>query len=169
MTVQPTIRAATADDTAAIQWALYEALAWNLDRELPPSEAVLAHPEAARYHESWGRPGDIGVIASANNETIGVAYCRLFTDTNHGHGYVDEQTPEVAIAVRHGFRGTGLGTRLMNALADAARREGFEQLSLSVDTNNPASRLYERLGYRQLSADSAGIRMLVKLTSPTNH
>ena len=57
----------------------------------------------------------------------------------------------------------------MNALADAARREGFEQLSLSVDTNNPASRLYERLGYRQLSADGAGMRMLVKLTSPTDH
>jgi GNAT superfamily N-acetyltransferase len=154
----------TDGDVDLIRWALYEALAWNPKRELPARDAVLAHPEASRYHVGWGRRGDIGVVATADDETVGVAYCRLFTDADHGHGFVDDRTPEVAVAVRDGWRGTGLGTRLMNRLANAARTAGFQRLSLSVDTDNPARRLYERLGYREVSVDDGGVRMLLELS-----
>jgi GNAT superfamily N-acetyltransferase len=159
-------RPADEEDAAEIRWGLYEALAWNPALELPPRDAVLAHPEAARYHQDWGRAGDVGVIASVDGETVGVAYCRLFNDGDHGHGYVDERTPEVAVAVRDGWRGSGLGGRLMNELAAAAADAGYSQLSLSVDSANPARRLYERLGYRELTVDEHGVRMLLELSRP---
>jgi ribosomal protein S18 acetylase RimI-like enzyme len=162
MSTQTSFRRASADDAEHIRWALYEALAWNPERELPAPEATLEHPEAARYHRDWGRPGDVGVIASAGDAVVGVAYCRLFTEADHGHGYVDDETPEVAVAVRAGWRGTGLGTRLLQDLAVAASEQGFARLSLSVDTDNPAWRLYERLGYRALTADDSGVRMLLE-------
>ena len=165
MSTQTSFRRAGADDAAYIRWALYEALAWNPERELPPAEATLEHPEAARYHHGWGRPGDLGVIARVGDTVVGVAYCRLFTEADHGHGYVDDRTPEVAIAVRDGWRGTGLGRRLLQDLAATARQHGFLRLSLSVDVHNPARRLYERLGYRTLSDDDSGVRMLVELDS----
>jgi GNAT superfamily N-acetyltransferase len=161
------VREATSEDVEAIRWALYAALDWSPARELPPFEFVMAHPEAERYHRDWGRPGDLGVIAETDGELVGVAYCRLFTEDDHGHGYVDERTPEVAVAVRDGHRGEGVGRLLMTALADLAARNGVEQLSLSVDTANPARRLYERLGYRQLSEDDDGVRMLVELGQRT--
>jgi hypothetical protein len=44
-----------------------------------------------------------------------------------------------------------------------ARAAGIPRLSLSVDTGNPARKLYERLGYRQLSVDDAGVRMVLDL------
>jgi GNAT superfamily N-acetyltransferase len=157
------LREANADDVEHVKWALYTALAWNPERRLPPPEITLEHPEAARYHRGWGRPGDFGVIATVDGQAVGVAYCRLFTDDDHGHGYVDDRTPEVAVAVRDGHRGRGLGARLLEHLADVTRSEGFKRLSLSVDAANPARRLYERLGYRELAVDEAGVRMTLEL------
>jgi GNAT superfamily N-acetyltransferase len=156
-------RRAGRDDVEAIRWALYTALAWNPERRLPPFEVVMRHPEAERYHRDWGRPGDLGVIASHVDELAGVAYCRLFTEEDHGHGYVDDETPEVAIAVGDGHRGSGVGTCLLRELADLARDNGFSRLSLSVDPQNPARRLYERLGYSPIDSDEDGIRMLTEL------
>jgi GNAT superfamily N-acetyltransferase len=158
-----TIREATAADDAAIRWALFAALDWTPKHRLPPFEAVMEHPEAARYHRDWGRPGDLGVIAQAGDELVGVAYCRLFTEEDHGQGYVDAETPEVAVAVRDGHRGTGVGAALLTAVADLARTRGVEQLSLSVAAENPARRLYERLGYRELREVGDGILMLLDL------
>jgi GNAT superfamily N-acetyltransferase len=156
-------RPAGPDDVEAIRWALYAALAWNPVRRLPPFEVVMQHPEAERYHRGWGRAGDLGVIASLGDELVGVAYCRLFTHDDHGHGYVDDETPEVAIAVADGQRGRGVGTRLMCELGDLAQVNGVARLSLSVDSENPARRLYERLGYREVGRDHDGIRMLSEL------
>ena len=158
------LRAAGVDDVEHIRWALYTALAWNPQRRLPPLEVTLEHQEAARYHRGWGRRGDLGVVAELDGEVVGVAYCRLFTEADHGHGYVDNETPEVAVAVREGRRGRGLGARLMNALSERAHAAGFDRLSLSVAAENPARRLYERLGYRELANDEDGVRMVVELT-----
>jgi GNAT superfamily N-acetyltransferase len=151
------------EDLEHVRWALYAALAWTPARELPPPELTLQHPEAARYHLDWGRPGDFGVVAEADGEVVGVAYGRLFTEADHGHGYVDEETPEIAIAVREGRRGAGIGAVLLGELAAAAREAGVARLSLSVDAENPARRLYERVGYRTISEDESGARMVLDL------
>ena len=60
-------------------------------------------------------------------------------------------------------RGRGLGGWLLNELAQAAEAEGFTRLSLSVAADNPARRLYERLGYDEVSADESGLRMALEL------
>ena len=94
---------------------------------------------------------------------VGASSCRLFTAYDHGHGYVDDATPELAVAVWEGRCGEGIGTKLMAALEESARAAGFSQLSLSVDADNPARHLYERLGYEELTADDGGVRMLKQL------
>jgi ribosomal protein S18 acetylase RimI-like enzyme len=161
--VTATYRPATPADMEHVEWALYTALDWNPERELPPMAETLEHPEAARYHRDWGRPGDLGVIACDGDEVIGMAYCRLFTDEDHGYGYVDSNTPEVAIAVRDGSRGRGIGAELLTRLAAAAGAEGRERLSLSVEARNPARDLYERLGFRTVSIDGDAVRMVLDL------
>jgi len=147
-----------------VKWALYQAVSWNPDRKVPPLEALLGHPELLRYHRDWGRRGDLGVVAELDGRRAGVAFCRLFTRDDHGHGYVDQATPELAVSVEAAHRGHGIGARLMHELADRVRTAGFARLSLSVDTDNPARRLYERLGYRELDRDDGGIRMLLELS-----
>ena len=157
------LRALRADESEHVRWALFEAVTWDPERELPPFAVTIEHPELARYHREWGRAGDLGVVAVRGDEVVGVALARLFTEDDHGHGYVDEETPELAVAVAEGARGNGIGTRLLDELASAARRAGVHRLSLSVDSENPALRLYERLGYREVARDEDGVRMVLDL------
>ena len=157
------LRALRADESEHVRWALFEAVTWDPERELPPFAVTIEHPELARYHRGWGRTGDLGVVAERGEEVVGVALARLFTEDDHGHGYVDAETPELAVAVAEGARGNGIGTRLLDELATAARRAGMRRLSLSVDSENPALRLYERLGYREVARDEDGVRMVLDL------
>src|SRR5947209_20301944 len=74
----------------------------------------------ARYVNNWGRPGDAGLIAWENGP-IGAAWYRVFPASSPGFGFVDEQTPELTIAVVPSRRGSGLGGQLMEALLDRAQ------------------------------------------------
>jgi GNAT superfamily N-acetyltransferase len=119
----------------------------------PPKEQLLAFPQLTMFHEGWGRTGDTGLVAEEDGRLLGLAWYRFFTEQVHGEGYVDEQTPEVAVAVVDGQRGRGLGTALMDAIHARAREQRVEQISLSVDADNPAKRLYVRLGYLDVEGE----------------
>jgi len=157
------VRDLRADETPFLEQMLYSALAWRPDVELPPREWVLAHPQVVVFHAGWGRAGDVGLVAEEAGEPIGLAWYRFFTDAEHGEGYVDEATPELAIAVVDGYRGRGVGKLLMETIHARARADGVEQISLSVDRDNPARRLYERLGYVELEPDDENGRMVLRL------
>jgi dihydrolipoamide dehydrogenase len=101
----------------------------------------------ARYVDRWGRRGDTAVIAIEGYEAVGAAWYRLFTRAEPGYAFVDEQTPELTIAVLPALRGRGLGEQLLTALLERARRDGVETVSLSVEPGNRARKLYERHGF----------------------
>ena len=103
------------------------------------------------YVKAWGRPGDTAVIALVDGFPVGAAWFRLFSAASPGYGFVDEQTPELAVAVVPNARGKGVGSALLDALLERARTDGHEALSLSVDRHNEgAIALYEQYGFRQV-------------------
>jgi GNAT superfamily N-acetyltransferase len=157
------IRALESADANFLGVMLYEAVYWDPAKERLPTEFVLAHPALTIFHAGWGRPGDTGLVAEVDDYPAGVVWYRLFTDAEHGEGFVDEATPELAISVADGHRGQGIGGALMEAIHDRARAEGFERISLSVDADNPAKRLYARLGYVEYEPGDDLGRMTVTL------
>jgi GNAT superfamily N-acetyltransferase len=153
-------------DAAFLAEMLYEAVNWLDDgaEERPAMDAVLAVPENARYVESWGRPGDVAMYAlDFRDEPVGAAWYRTFTAAAPGYGYVADDVPELAIAVFPEFRGQHVGTLLMGALVARAERDGVRALSLSVNRENPAKRLYARLGFEVVGETDASLTMLQEL------
>jgi ribosomal protein S18 acetylase RimI-like enzyme len=55
-------------------------------------------------------------------------------------------------------RGQGVGTRLLEAIAEEARARGYREVRLDVVEENLRARaLYERLGYRPVARHSTGL------------
>jgi len=157
------IRDLRLDETPFLREMLYTALSWRPNVELPPREWVLEHPQVAPFHTAWGRDGDTGLVAEEEGMPCGLAWYRFFTEGEHGEGFVDAATPEVAVAVVDGMRGLGIGGMLMRAIHERARQTGVARLSLSVDPDNPARRLYLRLGYVDLEPADENGRMILEL------
>jgi ribosomal protein S18 acetylase RimI-like enzyme len=120
---------------------------------------ITAVPALARYVAGWGRPGDVGFVAD-DDASIGAAWWRRFDRDDPGYGFVDEATPELSIGVVEERRGQGVGTRLLAALVTEAERSALPALSLSVEPDNPAARLYERFGFRTVGVNGGSLTML---------
>jgi ribosomal protein S18 acetylase RimI-like enzyme len=158
------LRAGSPDDLLFLEEMLFEAFHWRADAPRPRLESVRGTPEFEKLLAGWGRPGDLAVIAlDEAGSRIGAAWCRRWTRETHSYGFVDEQTPELGIAVRGERRASGVGSALLAALLEAARASGARAISLSVDPANPARRLYERHGFRKVGEAGTSWTLLADL------
>jgi ribosomal protein S18 acetylase RimI-like enzyme len=151
------IRRAGAQDVPFLRDMLRHAYYW---RTVAEEETPLA-----AYVEAWGRPGDRAVVALEGANRVGAAWYRVFNSRRPGYGFVDERTPELTIAVVPSRRGKGYGHELLEALLEQARKDGFAAVSLSVDRENPAVKLYERYGFRKVAESEDAYTMKAELGS----
>jgi len=98
---------------------------------------------------------------------VGAAWVRLLPESDPGYGFVDAATPELCMGVVPAWRGRGVGSRLLQVLIEDARERGLTSLSLSVEPDNFARRLYERVGFRQVDEVSGSLTMLLGFRRPS--
>jgi len=116
-----------------------------------------------RYVAGWGRRGDDALVAIDEFQPVGAAWFRLFEADEPGYGFVDANTPELTIAIVPSRRGKGLGEQLLISLLDRAREEGYARISLSVEADNPAIRLYEQHGFTRVGDRAGALVMSAEL------
>ena len=140
------IRSLLLEDEPFLWEMLYQALYIPEGQSALPCEVIYL-PELACYVEGWGRKDDCDFLASdtVSGQPVGAVWVRLLVGENRGYGYVDNDTPELGIAVFPEYRGQGIGTQLLTHLFTSIY--GQSSISLSVSPNNPAVRLYERFGF----------------------
>lgn len=138
---------------------LYEAV--FQDKSAPPlPRSITRKPELRRYIEDFGgRNGDFCLAAEIEGRVISAVWCRLI----EGGGYAGGGAPELAISLLSGYRGCGIGTRLLRVFLDMLKKEGVAEISLSVQKANPAAELYLREGFFVVSETETEYVMTAKL------
>jgi lincosamide nucleotidyltransferase A/C/D/E len=143
------IRPSEATDLEVLREMLFYAARWRPGQENDSRESVLSDDHVARYFEGWGRPGDAAFVAEEHAQPVGAAWVRLFTRERPGYGFIDSTIPELSIAVV------------------PARQAGHRAVSLSVEVDNPALRLYERVGFKKVDQVGGSWTMRIDLSAGT--
>jgi ribosomal protein S18 acetylase RimI-like enzyme len=147
---------------------LFEAAFWRAGGARPSLEEGLARPELAKLVEGWGRPGDAALVAESRaGALVGAVWVRLWSAENHSYGFVAPDVPELGLAVRSDFRRQGVGARLLRALLELASEKGIRRVSLSVEPENPALQLYQRLGFHRVGGSGGAWTLIAE--APQRH
>src|SRR4029077_12418896 len=93
------LRPGGSQDVPFLRDMLRHAYYWRADEAFEDEEPL------SRYVNGWGRPGDAALVALEGPNPVGAAWYRLFTHEHPGFGYIDDSTPELAIAVVPSRRG----------------------------------------------------------------
>jgi ribosomal protein S18 acetylase RimI-like enzyme len=157
------IRRAEAASLPFLERMLFEAFFWDPEAARPAFDAFRSDPEFAKLLAGWGRRGDCAVIAEDRGEPIGAAWYRLWTPELHSYGFVDAETPELAIGIAPAHRSKRIGRSLLDSLVAEARREGHPALSLSVSPDNFARRLYESAGFVKVGESGTSFTLRLPL------
>ena len=145
------IRQLTAKDEPILWEMLYQGLASPGKEELPARD-IVHRPEFAHYVEGWGRAGDTGFVAHNKKDgmLLGAVWLRKMIDET-------DSPPELALVVTREHRRHGIGTALLTQLVRANPEEST--ILLSFVAGKPVLRLYERFGFKVVTAQPDAVVM----------
>lgn len=159
MNSAPVIREINQTEHFRLDDFLYEAIFIPEGTERPGRE-ILNIPEIKRYISDFGRFSDLCLVAETDGKLTGAIWVRIFTHNAKGFGYVDEETPELSMSVLPGYRGKGIGTELLSAMLERLKRLAYKQVSLSVDLDNYAFRMYKKFGFETVEIKEGSATMV---------
>ena len=129
----------------------------------PPDRSIVELPELSLYYDDFGSKADDYCLVAEDEGTVaGAAWVRIMND----YGHVDERTPSLAISVLKRYRGLGTGTQLLQALLEKLKSKGYESVSLAVQKENYAVRMYKQAGFKTISENDEEYIMVCGLGEP---
>lgn len=121
---------------------LYEAI-FIPEGIAPPPKSIIEKPELQVYIENFGKKDDYCLVAESHGKIIGAVWVRIMDD----YGHIDNNIPSLAISLYKNFRGRKIGTTLLENMLLLLKSEGYEKVSLSVQKENYAYRMYIKSGF----------------------
>ena len=147
------------DEYGLLKLFTYEAIFIPEGSE-PPDRSIIELPELSLYYEAFGsKAADLCIVAEDEGDVVGAVWTRIMDD----YGHIDDHTPSLAISLIREYRGKGIGTKLLGKLLDQLKHNGYERVSLSVQKENYAVRMYEHAGFRTISENDEEFIMVCAL------
>ena len=104
---------------------------------------------------------DKALIAEVDGNIVGAIWARIMKD----YGHIDENTPSLAMSVLKAYRGMGIGTLLLTQMLLAEKTAGYAKISLSVQKDNYAVKLYRKAGFTTVKETTEEYIMVADLNS----
>ncbi|MDE7071218.1 MAG: GNAT family N-acetyltransferase [Clostridia bacterium] len=110
----------------------------------PPPKNIIEQEELQVYVKDFGKQkDDVALVAEIDGKIIGAVWARIMND----YGHIDNDTPSLAISIYKNYRGYGIGTSLMQNMISLLKYRGYKRVSLAVQKENYAVRMYKRVGF----------------------
>ena len=155
-----TIREMRQSEYPLLESFLYEAIFIPVGVE-PPPKSIICRPELQVYISGFGtNEHDIAFVADVDGKIVGAVWVRIMND----YGHVDDNTPSLAISLYKEYRGKGIGTALMKEMLTALKARGYKQVSLSVQKENYATKIYQKVGFQIIGENEEEYLMLKQLS-----
>ena len=156
------------DESALLEEFLYEAI-YVPDgfEDAVPRSIIYDDPKCRAAFEGFGDSADDrALVTEANGCVVGACWVR----TTNEYGHIDAETPSFSISLHERYRGRGIGEAMMRQMLAELSGAGYARASLSVQKENPALHLYERLGFYIIGdgEDETEWMMVIDLVEPKN-
>lgn len=125
----------------------------------PPPKSIIEKPELQVYIEDFGKKDDYCLVAEINSKIIGAVWVRIMDD----YGHIADNIPSLAISLYNEFRGHGIGTALLDSILSLLKSENYEKVSLSVQKENYAYRMYLKADFEVIDENDEEYIMVCDL------
>lgn len=136
------IRQLNPHEYAILEVFLYEAIFVPEGIGCPPRD-IIKNPELQVYIKDFGSKDDYALVAEIDGKIVGAVWTRIMKD----YGHIDNETPSLSISVLKEYRGLKIGTELMKQMFRLLKTKGSKRVSLSVQKENYAQKMYRDLGF----------------------
>lgn len=109
-----------------------------------PAKTIIERPELQVYVKDFGESDDYALVALDKNRIIGAVWSRIMLD----YGHIKDDVPSLAISLFPEYRGKGIGTRLLRKMLSLLEEKGYPAVSLSVQKENYAYKMYLKAGFK---------------------
>ena len=153
------IREIRMSETPLLEDFLYEAI-FIPKGVAPPPRSIIKNEDLQVYVRDFGQsPDDKCLVAEVDGKIVGAVWSRIMED----YGHIADGIPSLAISLYKEYRNQGIGTALLQQMIQLLQREGYEKVSLSVQKENYASRMYLKAGFDVLKETEEEYIMVLDL------
>lgn len=154
-----TIRELHPNEYSLLKEFLYLAI-YQPDKTNLAPRSIIENPDLHVYIKDFGtKKDDYCFCAEVENKVVGAVWVRNI----NGYGSVDNDTVEFAISVFEEYQKMGIGTALMNTMLEHLNKLNYPKVSLAVQKENYAVRMYQKVGFEIVDENEKEYIMILKL------
>ena len=153
------IREIRSEEIPLLNDFLYEAIFIPEGVPAPP-RSIIENEDLQVYVQDVGKEAyDRCLVAQVDGKVVGAVWTRIMND----FGHVADGVPSLAVSLYKEYRHQGIGTELLREMLQMLRKDGYPQVSLSVQKANYAFRMYRKAGFEVLKENGDEYLMVCDL------